>query len=584
MTDGMAERKIIARARAGLAAALAPGALLGAHLALLLFFLNPKLELATPVVARGVAGLAVAVGIGIGLPLALAMRGNPRRLVAMLPWGLTAALAVAATSQWIHAALFAYYLPPGINSRLLKAASGVSLVTLLCFYTALLHGMQRRRYGWRSRGALALLAILSLLLTAERRAAFPPPPRPATELGLYPRPPRTHLAVVALEGATLDAILPLAEQGQLPFLATLLRQGAVGRLGTLSPPLRIAVWESVATGVYPFRHGVVSDRTLAAPFLYPTARLDLTPWGTAFGRWSRPLGVRPHDRPPSSSAPALWRILEGAGISTVVVGWPGHAEAGANARRWTLAEAFFSAPDLAPDAPGPYVDAALELRPSIRSVDPAVFAQLGSPAPEAVKEAMVADLWRDAVARHALEAMASRGPTAIFVGFPGLLATSKASFGGYSAAQFDGDSRSEQLNAAHLVGGYYAFLDRLVARLWSSLPEPRLLAVVAGHGVREPRRWRRLLSSVSPGVALEGRIDGEADGVFLLLGDGVRSGVDLDRPTLIDVAPTLLYAMGQPVARDSDGKVLTAAFGTTFLTRNPLTFVPSYAALIPPQE
>jgi hypothetical protein len=91
--------------------------------------------------------------------------------------------------------------------------------------------------------------------------------------------------------------------------------------------------------------------------------------------------------------------------------------------------------------------------------------------------------------------------------------------------------------------------------------------------------WRRLLSTVWPERSLAGRIDGDADGVFMLLGDNLRSGERLDRSTLVDVAPTLLYAMSQPVPRDGDGKVMAAAFGSSFLMRNPLTFVPSYAAL-----
>ena len=107
---------------------------------------------------------------------------------------------------------------------------------MLCFYTALLHSMQRRRYGWRSRTAIAMAALLSIVLTAERRWAFPRPPSPPLELGMRARPAQTNLAVVALEGATLDAILPLAEQGQLPFFSTLLQQGTYARLKTLSPP------------------------------------------------------------------------------------------------------------------------------------------------------------------------------------------------------------------------------------------------------------------------------------------------------------------------------------------------------------
>jgi hypothetical protein len=567
-------------------AAFVPGALVGGHLALLLFFLNPRLDLAAPIVARGVAVLGLASALAVGVPLLLSLRGRRDRLLSVLPWAITIALAMAAASQWSHAALFAYYLPPGINSRLLKAASGVSLIALICFYTALLHSMQRRRYGWRSRGGFALLAVLSLLLTAERRAAFPPPKVPTSgDIGVRTRPARTNLAVVALEGATLDAILPLAEQGQLPFFDTLLRQGAHGRLRTLSPPLRVAVWESVATGAYPFRHGVVSDRTIGVPFLYPSAELAMAPWGGTFAPGMQLPGVEIHDRPPRPRAPSLWRMLEGAGLSTAMIAWPGEPQRGEPASRW-LPEAFFAAPDRAPSAAA-IAARALELRPSAESVDPALFASIGDAdsLPDATKAAVIQDLWRCAVARQALVAGATQeAPTAVFVGLPGLFAISRDVFGGFAAVQFDGSSKGEQESAAHLVSGYYRFVDRELARLWAALPEPRLMVVVSAHGVREPRHWRRRLSSLSPAISMAGRIDGDADGVIMLLGETVRSGADLDRAALVDVAPTLLYAMGQPVARDGDGRVQTAAFGSAFLNRNPLTFVPSYGALLSGDE
>ena len=111
--------------------------------------------------------------------------------------------------------------------------------------------------------------------------------------------------------------------------------------------------------------------------------------------------------------------------------------------------------------------------------------------------------------------------------------------------------------------GYYGFVDRLLGRLWASLPEPRLLAMVSAHGVREPKQLAPVDLDGVAGASLQGRIDGEADGVFLLLGDNLRSGERLDRGALVDVAPTLLYAMGQPVPRDGDGKVMAAAFGSS---------------------
>jgi predicted AlkP superfamily phosphohydrolase/phosphomutase len=570
-----------------IAAAIAPGALLGIHLMLLLFFLNPRLDLGVATVARAGVVLALAVGILVGAPLALALRGRPERLLSALPWGVTAAMALAAAAQWAHVALFAYYLPPGINVRLLKAAIGVSTFTVLCFYTALLHSMQRRRYGWRSRTVIATAALLSIVLTAERRWAFPRPQPPALELGMRTRPAQTNLAVIALEGATLDAILPLAEQGQLPFFSTLIRQGTYARLKTLSPPIRVAVWRSVATGAYPFRHGVVSDRTFAAPFLAPTGpspvgaggapQLALMPWGSGFDRWARPLGVRTSDQPPGSRAPALWQILGGAGLATAVVGWPGTTDNDPrDASDGVLPDSFFEAPDLAERATTAEAE---RLRPSLRTLDPTVFAALGDAAPDGAKNAVIGDLWREAVARDLLARSDRGAPTAIFVGLPGLLEVSRGSFGGYAAVHFDGDSRTVQREAAQLVSGYYVSVDRLLGRLWASLPEPRLLAIVSGHGVREPTHWRRLISTVWPERSLAARIDGDADGVFMLLGDNLRSGERLDRSALVDVAPTLLYAMSQPVPRDGDGKVMAAAFGSSFLMRNPLTFVPSYAAL-----
>jgi hypothetical protein len=65
----------------------------------------------------------------------------------------------------------------------------------------------------------------------------------------------------------------------------------------------------------------------------------------------------------------------------------------------------------------------------------------------------------------------------------------------------------------------------------------------------------------------------------VLYGEGVREGSLLTGAQLVDVAPTLLYGLGVPVARDLEGSVLTAAFGRGCLARHPLTFLPSYETL-----
>lgn len=555
-----------------------PGAVLGAHLALLLFFLNPALEPRWSVLLRAIGALALLFGMASLAVLSIGLARRSRRPLLSPAWATTLALAVAAMLQWIHASLFSYYLPPGLDTRLIKAAAGVSAVTLICFYTALLHAVQRRGWGWRSRYGIGALVMLSLVTTAERRWAYEGSSAPPARTIVRSDAPRPRLLVVAVEGATLDAILPLAEQGRLPFLATILRQGVYGRLQTVAPVRRLPAWHSVSTGVYPFRHGVVSEDTLQAPFLHSRAVLSLPPRWTGLSRWGALLGVRRRGLAPPSRAPALWTILETLGGRISLVGWPSPA-AEVAALPQALPESFFTRPGAATaTVDGPLRRLAVESRPTVDSVDPRIFTRIAPDASKRIRAAVVSDLWRASVADSLLAGQS--GMDAVFLGLPGLLEVSRRFFGGYAAVQFDGDTRADHVAAAQILTGYYAFLDGLLARLWSGLSGPRLLVLVSAYGVREPSGWRRLGSSLSPMSSLGGRIDGGADGVVMLLGDSLRSGSFLDRAVLTDIAPTLLYGLGLPVARDADGKVLTGAFGTTFLSRTPVTFVPSYASIV----
>ncbi len=54
------------------------------------------------------------------------------------------------------------------------------------------------------------------------------------------------------------------------------------------------------------------------------------------------------------------------------------------------------------------------------------------------------------------------------------------------------------------------------------------------------------------------------DGIFLLHGPGVAANCDLGEVGIMDLAPTLLFLLGQPVPEDMDGHVVTAAFSEAF--------------------
>jgi len=66
------------------------------------------------------------------------------------------------------------------------------------------------------------------------------------------------------------------------------------------------------------------------------------------------------------------------------------------------------------------------------------------------------------------------------------------------------------------------------------------------------------------------------EGTLILSGTGTRRGVTLHGAALVDLAPTALHWMGQPVPAYMDGRVLTEAFTEEYLATHPVrTAVPA---------
>lgn len=526
-----------------LLAAIAPGALAGTFVAGLLFFLNPLWPFEPGPVARVVLRYATILGLAsMALILPWTWR-RPSLSGRIVPWSLLAVFSLAATAAWVHASLFSLYLPPGINQRLIKAALWLSIAALATFYTVLLRTIRRRRLGPRSRLWLVVLTALTVYAVFERREAFDPPqplpPRPSSVESAQ----RPSLLVVGLSAATLDVILPLAEQGQLPFFAELLRGGAYGRLRSFEPTRSLPLWTTLATGKYPFRHGVLADRFFPAGFVEPAEVFRLVPIGLGFERWGLSGGALPYSAEQSLLSLPLWSILDRLGLRVELIGWPGVEPA--SPARDPGDRAATAAPRLRGD------ELAAELAPDL-------------------------DALRRAGSWLASDEAGSAKPRFAFVYLPALERISVRTFGGFSAVQFDGRQDPAAAAAARELSRAYAEIDDRLGRTWKALPDPKLLAVVSPYGVRTPDTLEQL-GSLSPGTTwLGGRIEGGPDGIFLLSGPGVQVGRFLSRAAAPDIVPTLLYAIGFPAALDFDGRVLTEAFTADSLARQPLSFIPSY--------
>ena len=107
------------------------------------------------------------------------------------------------------------------------------------------------------------------------------------------------LLVIGLDGATLDLVRPWVEQGRLPVLGRLMREGAWGRLRSTIPAATFPAWTSLVTGVNPGRHGIL-DFTERIPGTYRLRFVN--------GSYRR--------------APALWTRLTHAGRRVAVMTVP----------------------------------------------------------------------------------------------------------------------------------------------------------------------------------------------------------------------------------------------------------------------
>jgi predicted AlkP superfamily phosphohydrolase/phosphomutase len=62
------------------------------------------------------------------------------------------------------------------------------------------------------------------------------------------------------------------------------------------------------------------------------------------------------------------------------------------------------------------------------------------------------------------------------------------------------------------------------------------------------------------------------DGIFMISGPNIEKGKQLQTKSILDIAPTILYLMGNPVPEDMDGKVITDAIQNGYQDEHPIVY------------
>jgi hypothetical protein len=513
--------------------ALVAGTIGAAILGQLILFVNPTLPLSTAVVlALGwrllvTAGLVLAAGFYVvSLGRYLLTRRSPGWLsLRLLAWMTTLLAIVGATLMWLNLEAFDTALPPDTVRRMTAAVAVLATGAMVLLVIALVHYSFGRR-GSRVGGSLygiAVIAVLLLPLVARGPAVPVRPMATAVAVDVAVRDaPAGRVWLVLLDGASLDYISPAAARGRLPNLGRLLDGGASLTLSTIEPQQAEPVWAAVATGRYPPGNGVPSGTVYV---LRHQLVLDVLPryvFADALPRLGL-LPSRPRERG-AIRAPALWRIIDAAGLGAGIAGWP-------------LARPYLSATSFVLPTPA--------------------AAPRATPSRTAVQRDQT--LWT-----RFEEAMNGRAPLLCAIRYSTL-----ADAGIDAHAPADDEQRA-------VVDDTYEYFDAEVGRILTRLDQNDLLLVMSGYRLESTspidRLRRRLLDDA--GLAAEAN---RSDGFLLAHGRLVVPG---RKPpgAIVDVLPTLLYYLGLPVARDLDGAPRTDLFQASFTTARPVAFIRSYDA------
>jgi predicted AlkP superfamily phosphohydrolase/phosphomutase len=146
----------------------------------------------------------------------------------------------------------------------------------------------------------------------------------------------------------------------------------------------------------------------------------------------------------------------------------------------------------------------------------------------------------------------------------------------YALPRAFGDvSDEERLRHGRVLEQYYTYLDGIVGRAMASLGPDDLLLVVSGFGMEPLSLGKRVLERVMGDPQLSGSHERAPDGFVMAYGRHVAKGNFL-RASVVDIAPTVLYYFGLPIARDLDGFARTDIFSRAFTEPRPITYIPFY--------
>lgn len=562
------------------------GALGAAFVTILVLQLNPHLPLTPAVVLPLYGRLEMFYGIQLAVAFYMALviwqlfgptlRSPGWISLRLQSWFGTLIVSSAALLMWVNVTGFHVVLEDDTIRRIAAAAGATMVCAVLLAVITFVHYSFGRR-GSRVGGTLLVLTLLaSLLFPLTARGLGQQRPLVARPIDLrLGEPSETdgpRVVMLALDGASLDYISLEVADGRLPNFGRILAAGAALHLATMRPTQPTTVWAAALSGKYPPKNGVRSAATYSFAANQPP--IELLP-DLCFAHALVRLGIlrEVSYRPSTLRARMVWSLLSSQRVPVGVVGWA-LTMPSEPLRGFLLSDAF------ALSLTTPMVFTSDDLGYPPQAVQTARLLEsglLGGPAERfAAVPLEKPPFGRDAVS----SALAARlrteyQPRFIAVRYQGLDRAGHQ-FLRYAMPRAFGDVSDEEAQRyGSVMDEHYAYIDAEVGTAMASLGPDDVLLVVSGFGMEPISLGKRLLARAMGDADVTGTHERAPDGFLLAYGESIKPGRAL-LGSVVDVAPTILYFLGQPVARDMDGYARTDLFKPAFTAARPITFIPTY--------
>jgi predicted AlkP superfamily phosphohydrolase/phosphomutase/tetratricopeptide (TPR) repeat protein len=383
--------------------------------------------------------------------------------------------------------------------------------------------------------------------------------------------------LIGVDGADWKIINTLVAQGMLPNFKKLKTQGAWGYLQSIRPMLSPLIWTSIITSKPPDIHGII-DFMIVDP------------------ETNKPAPITSNAR----KVKALWNILFDFNYNCTIINWlaswpaetikgnivtdrvhyslrkydrPVQEDIGKTFPPGLLKEIknlIINDEDLSNDRLAKYIHtSAQELQASIK---------------KELTENRISHfrtILASALTYHniSLKLFENEQPPFFAIYYP-LVDSVGHLFIKEMPPRLSGVTPQDYAKFKDVVVKAYQLQDRMIGDYLKRMESNTVVIIVSDHGfISGPER--------KAVVFRKGDIWAEGfhkiNGVFILYGKNVKSGA-LSTKSVYDIAPTILYLLGFPIAEDMQGKPIAGAFTNDFIQRFDIKNIDTYETINPVKE